>query len=187
MAIGRMRWMTAGAAALVLAACLETVPAGRAPSGGSASGRSAASGASDGVEEMARLVNAHRRSVGCPALTWLQPAADAAAGHSADMARRGYFDHTSPEGQQPWDRLAARGVSYRMVAENIAWTPQQSAAQTLRGWIDSPGHRHNLENCAYTHHGIGLRDAYWTHVFVTPAVARPVEPPREVRARGVRP
>lgn len=124
------------------------------------------------VQEMVRLVNAHRRARGCPALTWLQPAAEAAQAHSADMARRSYFDHVTPEGRQPWDRLAARGVSYRMVAENIAWTPQQSAQQTLQGWIDSRGHRQNLENCEYTHHGIGLQDAYWTHVFVTPAAVR---------------
>ncbi|HLM68573.1 MAG TPA: CAP domain-containing protein, partial [Longimicrobium sp.] len=76
-------------------------------------------------------------------------------------------------GQQPAQRLTARGVSWRMVAENIAWTPEQDARQTLQGWINSPGHRQNLENCAYTHHGIGLRDAYWTHVFVTPAATRP--------------
>jgi uncharacterized protein YkwD len=175
-----MRWMTMGAAALVLAACMETVPVGRAPEGGSAGGSAAArpagtqaaGGGAASVEEMARLVNAHRRARGCPALVWLQPAADAAQAHSADMARRSYFDHVSPEGRQPWDRLAARGVSYRMVAENIAWTPEQSARQTLQGWINSSGHRQNLENCAYTHHGIGLRNAYWTHVFVTPAAVR---------------
>lgn len=167
-----MRWMTAAAGALALAACMQTMELGRAPGastgGGSAGGGASAGGAAT-VQEMARLVNAHRAARGCPALTWLQPAAEAAQAHSADMARRGYFDHVSPEGQQPWDRLAARGVGYRMIAENIAWTPQQGAAQTLRGWINSPGHRQNLENCAYTHHGIGLRDAYWTHVFVTPA------------------
>jgi uncharacterized protein YkwD len=171
-----MRWMTMGAAALVLAACME-VPIGRAPEGGTAGGSAAArpaAGAADGaasVEEMARLVNAHRRARGCPALAWLQPAADAAQAHSADMARRNYFDHVTPEGQQPWDRLTARGVRYRLMAENIAWTPEQSARQTLQGWINSPGHRQNLENCAYTHHGIGLRNAYWTHVFVTPMPA----------------
>ncbi len=125
------------------------------------------------VQEMVRLVNAHRASRGCPALVWLQPAADAAQAHSADMDRRGYFDHRSPEGQQPAQRLEARGVAWRMVAENIAWTPERGARETLQGWIESRGHRANLENCGYTHHGIGLQNAYWTHVFVTPAPARP--------------
>jgi len=166
-----MRWMAAGAGALALAACMQAVRIGSAPDGGG--GRTSGSGGSSGgetptVQEMARLVNAHRQARGCPALTWLQPAADAAQAHSADMARRDYFDHVSPEGQRPWDRVTARGVQYRMIAENIAWTPGQGARATLQGWIESRGHRENLENCAYTHHGIGLHDAYWTHVFVTP-------------------
>ena len=176
-----MRWTTAGAAVLLLAACRESIEVGRAPEGASrpgggtaaAGGGSSAAGGSASVQEMARLVNAHRQARGCPALAWLQPAAEAAQAHSADMARRGYFDHVTPEGRQPWDRLAAQGVGYRSMAENIAWTPEQTAAQTLRGWINSPGHRQNLENCGYTHHGIGMQSAYWTHVFVTPAPARP--------------
>lgn len=170
-----MRWITACAAALLLAACLETVPAGRAPSNGPAGGSPAPpESGPQAAREMARLVNAHRQSRGCAPLAWLQPAANAAQAHSEDMARRGYFDHVSPDGGQPWDRLAAHGVRYRRVAENIAWTPRQSAGETLRGWLGSPGHRANLDNCAYTHHGIGLQNAYWTHVFVTPAL-----PPRD--------
>ena len=164
--------MTGAAAALLLAACVETVPPGRA-SGGSAGRTGDAVSGPAMVQEMARLVNAHRQARGCAALAWLQPAAAAAQAHSADMARRRYFDHASPEGQQPAQRLTARGVSWRMVAENIAWTPEQSARQTLRGWLNSSGHRRNLDNCGYTHHGIGLQNAYWTHVFVTPAAVRP--------------
>ncbi|HEX6039620.1 CAP domain-containing protein, partial [Longimicrobium sp.] len=86
MAIGRIGRMAAGAGALLLAACMEAVPAARTPAARGGSGASGGSGAAAAVEEMTRLVNAHRRSVGCPALTWLQPAADAAAAHSADMA-----------------------------------------------------------------------------------------------------
>jgi uncharacterized protein YkwD len=174
-----MRWISAAAAALALAACMETAPAVRVPAGGGGStgasggGSSPAASGSAAVREMVELVNEFRRSRGCAPLAWLEPAAAAAQGHSDDMARRNYFDHVSPEGQQPWDRLAARGVRYRAMAENIAWSPEQTARQTLRGWTESAGHRHNLENCAYTHHGIGLRDAYWTHVFVTPAPPPP--------------
>lgn len=172
-----MRGIMAGAAVLALAGCMEAAPVQRAPGpgggagGGTAAGGGGSSGAASGqglVQEMARLVNEHRRARGCGPLAWLQPAADAAQAHSADMARRNYFDHVSPEGQQPWDRLVARGVSYRSMAENIAWTPELGARQTLQGWIQSPGHRQNLENCAFTHHGVGVQNAYWTHVFVTP-------------------
>ena len=173
-----MRGIITMAAAAALAACAGPVSVGGAPAsggwpggGGGAGGSAGGGGRADVVAEMARLVNAHRASRGCPALVWLQPAADAAEAHSADMARRGYFDHVSPDGQRPWDRLAARGVRYRLVAENIAYTPGQDARATLAGWLNSRGHRENLENCAYTHHGIGLESARWTHVFVTPVAA----------------
>lgn len=166
-----MRWMAAGAGALALAACMQAVRIGSAPDGGSmgaGTGGSGGGGETATVGEMARLVNARREGRGCPALAWLQPAAEAAQAHSADMARRDFFDHVSPDGQQPRDRVSARGVRFRMLAENIAWTPGQGARATLQGWIESGGHRENLDNCAYTHHGIGLHEGYWTHVFVTP-------------------
>lgn len=166
---------TAFTAPLLLAACM-TIPIGAPPAGGGARTTGTSSGAAAGgsamgqseVQQMEQLANRHRASVGCPPLAPLAGAARAAQLHSEDMARRGYFDHASPDGKQPWDRLAAQGVGYRMVAENIAHTPGAGASATLRGWIGSPGHRRNLENCAYTHHGVGLSNARWTHVFVTP-------------------
>jgi uncharacterized protein YkwD len=165
-----MRWIAAGTVLAGLAACAQLAPAGgtAAGSGAGASGGGGSSVRAPTVQEMAQLVNAHRRARGCPELQWLEPAARAAQAHSTDMARHGYFDHASPDGRQPWDRLAAAGGTYRAIAENIAYTPERSARQTLQGWIESPGHRRNLENCAYTHHGIGLQDARWTHLFVTP-------------------
>jgi uncharacterized protein YkwD len=120
------------------------------------------------IQQMEQLVNQHRASAGCPPLQPLAGATRAAQLHSEDMARRGYFDHTSPDGKRLRDRLAAQRIEFRMIAENLAHTPGAAPGRTLRGWIESPGHRRNLENCDYTHHGIGLRDALWTHVFVTP-------------------
>jgi uncharacterized protein YkwD len=124
--------------------------------------------AADRVAEMTALVNRHRAAAGCPALVWNEGAAHAAAAHSDDMARRGYFSHTSPEGQTFAQRLAGQGVRLRMGAENIALDPG-TPAEVLGGWVRSPGHRRNLEECEYTHHGIGERAGRWTHVFFTPA------------------
>lgn len=120
------------------------------------------------VEEMAALANRHRAAAGCPPLVWLDAAARAAQAHSEDMARRDYFAHASPEGRTFSDRLAGEGISLRMGAENIALDPG-TPAEVLAAWVRSPGHRRNLEECAYTHHGIGERAGRWTHVFVTPA------------------
>jgi uncharacterized protein YkwD len=119
------------------------------------------------VEEFVALANAHRTTVGCGPLEWLPPVAGVAQAHSEDMVARAYFAHTNPDGQSPFDRLAAAGIGYRRAAENIAWG-YPSAPAVLSGWLGSPGHRANLENCALTHHGVGLIDSRWTHLFVTP-------------------
>ena len=177
-----MRWIPAGAAAALAAACITIQAPPAAPAGGGNGGTSASppvSGAATGrraVDQMTALVNAHRRSAGCPELVWMQTVANAAQGHSDDMARRNYFAHQSPEGAGPADRLRAQGVTYRAMGENIAQHPG-TPRDVLAGWIASPGHRRNLEQCAFTHHGVGLRDGFWTHLFITPLPATPAPRP----------
>jgi uncharacterized protein YkwD len=175
-----MRWIVAGAAAALAAGCITIQvppPAPPAGSGGSSGSNGSpveapvtVSGPGSGrraVEEMVALVNAHRRARSCPELVWMQTVANAAQSHSDDMARREYFDHRSPEGAGPTDRLRAHGVAYRAMGENIAQHPG-TARDVMNGWLGSPAHRQNLERCTYTHHGIGLREGYWTHLFITP-------------------
>ncbi|HEX6372159.1 MAG TPA: CAP domain-containing protein [Longimicrobium sp.] len=177
-----MRWIMAAAAALGASCTLQGPPpagtdggsAGSPPAGQVPATVSAAGNGRQSVEEMVALVNAHRRSVRCPELAWMQTVANAAQGHSDDMARRRYFDHQSPEGLGPTDRLRTHGVSYRAMGENIAQHPG-TARDVLNGWLASPGHRQNLDRCTYTHHGIGLRDGYWTHLLVT-ALPAPTAP-----------
>jgi uncharacterized protein YkwD len=158
------------AAAALLAACGTVaigsgLPAGTAP--GSPTPSAPSAGASP-VAEMAALVNRHRASAGCPPLAWLEAAARAAQAHSDDMWRRGYVGHVSPEGVGYRERLEREGVAFPRGGENIAMHPG-TPAEVLAGWVASPGHRENLDDCAYTHHGIGARGGYWTHVFATPA------------------
>lgn len=175
-----MRRLIGVAAAALLASCIVVqVPAAGGPSappsgGGNGSAQSpVATPSAPGpggrrlVEQMVDVVNAHRRGAGCPELVWMQAVANAAQGHSDDMARRNYFNHTSPEGRGPSDRLRAQGVEYRAMGENIAQHPG-APREVLAGWVASPGHRQNLERCSYTHHGIGYRDGFWVHMFVTP-------------------
>lgn len=119
------------------------------------------------VEQFVSLMNDYRASVGCAPLSWMNDVADVAQSHSEDMVQRDFFDHTNPDGASPFDRLGEAGVGYSRAAENIAWG-YTTAEAVLDGWVDSPGHRANLENCDLTHHGVGLVDWRWTHLFVTP-------------------
>jgi uncharacterized protein YkwD len=132
-----------------------------------AAGTAPTSNVDPAVASFASLVNAHRRSVGCPDLIWHDKVAAAAQAHSDDMAQRDYFSHDTPEGKTPWDRLHDAGVTWSGPAgENIAMG-YTSAQSVLDGWLASPGHRANIENCAFTHHGVGVKDGRWTHDFVT--------------------
>ncbi len=151
----RVRGVVALALAVAFAACQE------APT---------APDASDDVppvEAFVSLVNSHRASLGCPALAWDGRVAEVAVAHSRDMAVRRFFSHTNPDGADPWKRLATAGVRYTTAGENIAYG-QWSALAAFRSWMNSSGHRRNIENCAFTHHGVGLYDGRWTHVFIRP-------------------
>lgn len=119
------------------------------------------------VGVFAQLVNEHRASVGCGGLAWNPEVAAVAQAHSEDMVERGFFGHTNPEGDTPADRLREAGLDYQLMAENIA-TGYWTGADVLAGWLESPAHRANIENCDFTEHGAGLQGKTWTHVFRTP-------------------
>merc|ERR1712050_483206 len=79
------------------------------------------------------------------------------------MARRGYFDHVSPDGESPQDRVAGLRVS----AENIA-VGQDSARGVLDDWLKSDEHCMNMMNPRNTMIGVGYfpgRKYFWTQVF----------------------
>lgn len=119
----------------------------------------------DQIREVAELVNEHRRKKGCKELTWLSPVAAVAQKHSQDMFANKFFSHTNLLGETPFDRLAKAGIKYQRAAENIA-SGQRTAVRVVESWLQSAGHRRNIEDCAMQQHGIGLYENYWTHVFI---------------------
>jgi uncharacterized protein YkwD len=119
------------------------------------------------VVAFADQMNAHRQTVGCAPLAWNDDVAAVALAHSQDMIDRGFFSHENPDGESPFDRLHAAGIHYSRAAENIAYG-YPTATSVLDAWLNSPGHRSNIENCALTQHGVGRVGTHWTHMFVTP-------------------
>ena len=118
------------------------------------------------LSELHRLVNAHRRDAGCGELRWHEDAARVAEAHSADMSRRDYFDHVTPEGTALSRRLLMAGVTWHgSVAENLALAAQ-GPETVIDLWVDSPPHRAILEECSFTHHGLGLFEDRWTQVLI---------------------
>jgi uncharacterized protein YkwD len=132
------------------------------------------------ADEVLDLVNSERAKAGCGPLTLEAKLTDAAQGHSEDMARNDYFDHTALDGSSAADRVTRTGYDWRMTGENIA-AGYSTAAEVMDGWMKSPGHRANILNCGFTQLGVGYYyetddsypgpygySYYWTQVFGTP-------------------
>jgi uncharacterized protein YkwD len=123
--------------------------------------------------EVVRLVNVERaKKNDCPALTVDDRLTAAARKHSADMAARDYFDHTTPEGVDFATRISDEGYRWSGAAENIA-KGQRDAAAVMDAWMNSPGHQANILTCGYRNIGVGVAyDAHntplWTQDFGTP-------------------
>ncbi|MFF3605552.1 CAP domain-containing protein [Streptomyces sp. NPDC002463] len=117
--------------------------------------------------EVIRLVNAERAKVGCTPVRADAKLAALAGAFSADMATRGFFDHTDPDGDTPWVRAAQAGIS-AMGGENIA-RGQVDAAAVMASWMNSDGHRANILNCDFTTLGVGVAfgdgGPWWTQDF----------------------
>ena len=91
------------------------------------------------IQEFVRLVNAKRRSVGCPELKWDGRVAAIATARSADMVSRNFFSHTNPDGKSPFERLQESNVAYSAAAENIALGPT-TGREAYGTWMRSQEH-----------------------------------------------
>lgn len=129
------------------------------------------------------LINRERIAQGRKPLAWDGALAAIARGHSADMGKRNYFSHDSPEGEALETRY--RKERYRCFvrigeviyggAENIAMEylyasittmgekkyynlrPEgEIARRAVAGWMASPGHRANILAAHWQHEGIGV-------------------------------
>ena len=87
---------------------------------------------------------------------------NAAVGHSRDMVRTHYFEHTSPSGRTMVDRiLAARYVRADQgwtLGENLEWGTGSLATPrgAMDAWMRSPGHRSNLLGRSFRELGVGV-------------------------------
>lgn len=117
------------------------------------------------------LINQYRQSKGLVALVWNDTIANAARGHSDDMAtgevafgHEGFFDRIN--GLR--STMNVLGAAENVESNNGFPDPATIAVQ---GWIKSPGHLANIENATYNQTGIGIARKsdgtyYFTQEFV---------------------
>jgi uncharacterized protein YkwD len=141
-----------------------TVPSPAAPKPPATSTPTAPTAAAAYESRILVLVNAERAKAGLRPLAMIGCADNYANSWAATMARTGTFAH-----QSLGPILSA--CSARGAGENIAYGSVTADAM-MTMWMNSPGHRANILNGAYTHIGIGAVKAangrwYGVQDFVT--------------------
>lgn len=121
-------------------------------------------------KEVIRLTNVERTKNGLKPLTENWELSRVARYKSEDMAKNGYFSHTSPTYGSPFTMMQNFGIKYTAAGENIAYG-QRTAQEVVNGWMNSPGHRANILNANYTQIGVGYAvnskgTPYWTQQFI---------------------
>jgi uncharacterized protein YkwD len=149
--MGRVRSSAAALVALLALALVVAAP----------SEASLKEGADQSIEQsMLTLVNAYRAQHGLGALKASPQLMRAARFHSHDMADNGYFDHTSPDGEQFSQRLTRFGFHWLSAGEAIGeasglTTPTDAATSAFTMWRESPPHNKIMLTGSYRSVGIG--------------------------------
>lgn len=84
----------------------------------------------------------------------------AAQAKANDMAAKGYFSHTGPDGQLPWHWFVEAGYDYRYAGENLAVRFSDSR-EVVNAWMASPTHKANIVKSQYQEIGIGVAEGVY--------------------------
>lgn len=119
-------------------------------------------------------VNRMRRAHGLVALQFSDELLDVARHYSRRMAEEKFFAHGDPDGRTVRERIELANIRWRMVGENLAYSNGyiNPVAASMRGWMDSPGHRRNLLEPGWRQTAIGAwisndGTVYFTEIFLT--------------------
>jgi len=102
--------------------------------------------------------NSQRSSNGKSTLTINSQLASAAQAKANHMVTNNYWSHTTPDGQEPWAFIQNAGYSYSKAGENLAYGFATSA-DTVIGWMNSPTHKANMLDNAFTDVGFGFANS----------------------------
>jgi len=115
------------------------------------------------------LTNQDRVANGVPPLRESLLLDQAAQAKADDEAARGYFSHTTPEGNSPLYFISQAGYHYQNAGENLGLNyPDAQALET--GWMDSTEHRANVLRSVFTEAGVGAAQGMYEGYEATFAV-----------------
>lgn len=110
---------------------------------------------------MLQEINTLRYAEGLPLVGLENNLSRSCRRHALDMGQRNYFDHFSPDGDNPTDRARRAGIA-NGVSENIGIIRtfgkdlDEVVGALMDGFLQSPEHRINLLDPNVTHVGIGF-------------------------------
>lgn len=111
-----------------------------------------------GVSSLLEATNSQRNSNGQQLLRLNSNLSTAAQAKAQDMVSRNYWSHNTPDGQEPWVFVSNAGYQYIKAGENLAYGFLTSN-ETVNGWMNSPTHRNNLLDGAFSEVGFGFMNA----------------------------
>ena len=125
-------------------------------------------------------INEIRAEAGLAKLTLSPRLVEMAREHSRYQLRQDTLTHKGEGGSSLADRFEEFGLKYRRIAENVAMNTNvdDPAGEAVEGWLQSPGHRHNILTRGLEQTGVGTavsddgKTYYFTQVFYTPPSSR---------------
>lgn len=119
-------------------------------------------------QHMLDIMNAERKKVGAPALSFNPELTRLAQIRAAELATRYDAAHNRPDGRGWYTVFDDNNFWYVSAGENIAYG-QPSSDAVIRTWIESPGHYANIVSTNFGHVGLACYEKngvlYWEQLF----------------------
>lgn len=107
------------------------------------------------VEEVVKLTNERRKSMGLSALEVNRSLSEAALAKGTHMLEKDYWAHVAPDGTEPWNFFKSFNYKYKYAGENLA-RDFTNAGSAVEAWMNSPTHRENILSPKYKEIGIAV-------------------------------
>lgn len=107
------------------------------------------------LDDLHTYVNTSRKSAGFKELKSNTSLDKSAELKCNDMVALDYWAHNAPDGSEPWVFFNLVEYSYSKAGENLAYG-FSSAKSTVKGWENSPTHKANMHDPAFTDVGYSM-------------------------------
>ncbi|MBV6459661.1 MAG: hypothetical protein HONBIEJF_02812 [Fimbriimonadaceae bacterium] len=124
--------------------------------------------------QVVELMNHERVKHGLPPVKASTELMRAAQVHAKSLSTDQFFDHSDQQGKSAGDRAKDAGYRWTLIAENIA-AGQDSPAEVMNTWMNSPKHRANILNARVMEVGVGYitdRERRYDHYWVMDLACR---------------